>query len=66
MTELLDKTLLEVLEIVSGYGGVPSSVLALINTIFDLCADKAQAKEVLWTRWFLQRFLWQNIVYPEV
>ena len=66
MTELMDKTLVEVLEIVSGYGGIPSSVLELIHAIFELCADKGQAKQVLWRKWFIQRFLAQNMVYPEV
>jgi len=66
MTELMDKTLVEVLEIVSGYGGIPSSVLELIHSIFELCSDKGQAKQVLWRKWFIQRFLAQNMVYPEV
>lgn len=66
MSELMDKTLVEVLEIIAGYGGIPSDVVELLNTVSCLCADKKQATGVLLEKWFIQRYLAQNFVYPEV
>ena len=66
MSELLDKTLVEVLEIVTSYGGIPTEARQLVNSVFRLCAAKAQAKDVLLGKWFIQRYLAKSIVYPEV
>jgi hypothetical protein len=66
MAELFNRTLLEVLEILNGFGGVPASALEFVHAIFRRCQDKSQAKTILFTNWFIQHFMSQIILYPEV
>jgi hypothetical protein len=66
MVELFDKTLLEILYIVNGYGGIPPPALELVKSTFHKCSYKAQAREVLFTGWFLRHFISRSISSPEV
>ena len=66
MAELLNKTLLEVLPLLNGFGGIPASALEFVHAVFRRCQDKMQAKTVLFTNWFIQHFMSRIILYPEV
>jgi hypothetical protein len=66
LRDLCDKTLIEILDILNNFGGIPSAGLQLANAIFFKCVDKDQAKLVLFKKWFIEQFVSQNLVYPEV
>lgn len=66
MTELYDATLVEILELVAGISGLPSSLIQLVNMVFWKCEEKDISKSMMFTKWFIQQFLSRNILYPEV
>jgi hypothetical protein len=66
MVELFDKTLVEILNILSASDSIPLPALELVQSTFTKCPDKAQATQVLFTEWFIQHFLSQAICSPEV
>lgn len=66
LLELCDKTLIEILEIINGVGGVPSQALNLVVDVFHKCQHKEHAKFILFRRWFLENFLGRSIKHPEV
>ena len=66
MTELFDKTLIEILELVTDFEGIPSSAMELINAISSKCTNQDEARSVLFMKWFIEHFLSRSIIYPEV
>jgi len=65
MTNLLDKSLVEVLSILKSGEGIPSSALDLLKTVYQQCTDKEYAKSYL-LDWVLHDFLAEALVHPEV
>lgn len=66
MVDLFDQTILEILELVNEFGGIPSSLLRLVRSVFRKCSDRKRAKEMLFQNGFVQRFLARSVQFPEV
>jgi hypothetical protein len=66
MIELLDKTVGELLNILCGVGGIPTPALQLLSAVYEKCADKTYAKDILFNEWFLRKFMYRAIQHPEV
>jgi hypothetical protein len=66
LLELCDKTLIEILEIVDGPGGIPSPVVTLAVDVFHKSLHKDHAKMTLFRKWFVENFLGRSIKHPEV
>lgn len=66
MVEILNKTLLEVLRILNGFGGVPAAALELVHAIYGRSIDKESARMMLFTKWFIRHHVARIVQYPEV
>jgi hypothetical protein len=66
LSDLCDKTLAEILDLIGSDSGIPLTAIVLANAVSAKCSSKEQTTAHLWTYWFQQQCLLKRIITPEV
>jgi hypothetical protein len=66
MVDMLDKTVAEILAIVSSVEGLPPAIVQLLQAVCEKSCEKQDAKTALFTEWFVRHFMLRAIHRPEV